>query len=393
MALNISILMAVLATGGLLIWPRLSGLKLWRAAITPLASIIGSGFLVLGPILDASYGWQAPVYMAGLCAGAWLFGAAVRRNIAHRAEHEETAGTELILEQAASWVLSVAYVISVAYYLNLFGAFGVRLTPFDGAFNARLLTTAAFAVILVVGWTRGFGALERMEQVSVGLKLAIIAGLLLGLAVFFAKTVSGDALIVKPPVLSGWPAITLAFGLVVTVQGFETSRYLGRTYDAQTRIRSMRLAQIVATVIYMIYILLLTFTIDTGDTELTETTIISMMEVVAPILPLLLVAAALSAQFSAAVADTGGAGGLVSELTGGRLTPRQAYVVLVTLGLLLTWTSNIFEIISYASRGFALYYALQSAIACVASSGARRGAFAALTVLGVAITLFGVPVE
>ena len=93
------------------------------------------------------------------------------------------------------------------------------------------------------------------------------------------------------------------------------------------------------------------------------------------------------------MADTGGAGGLVSELTGGRLTPRQAYVVLVTLGLLLTWTSNIFEIISYASRGFALYYALQSAIACVASSGARRGAFAALTVLGVAITLFGVPVE
>lgn len=393
MALNISILMAVLVTGGLLVWPRLSGLNLWRAAITPLASIIGSGFLVLGPILDASYGWQAPLYMAALCAGAWFFGAAVRHNIARRAERETAAGTELMLEQAASWVLSLAYVISVAYYLNLFGAFGVRLTPFDGPLNARLLTTAAFLVILVVGWTRGFGALERMEQVSVGLKLAIIAGLLLGLAVFFAETVSEDALIVKAPVLSGWPAITLAFGLVVTVQGFETSRYLGRTYDAQTRIRSMRLAQIIATVIYMIYILLLTFTIDTGGAELTETSIIAMMEVVAPILPLLLVAAALSAQFSAAVADTGGAGGLVSELTGGRLTPRQAYVVLVTLGLLLTWTSDIFEIISYASRGFALYYALQSAIACVGSTGPRRGAFAALTALGVAITLFGVPVE
>jgi hypothetical protein len=34
----------------------------------------------------------------------------------------------------------------------------------------------------------------------------------------------------------GISIVTLAFGLIVTVQGFETSRYLGSTYDAATRI-------------------------------------------------------------------------------------------------------------------------------------------------------------
>lgn len=394
MLLNLSILLAVLATGGLLLWPGLANQTLWRAAITPLASIIGSGFLVLGPILEASYGWLGPAVMAALCLGAWGFGAAIRSNIANRAAREAQPTAEAALETAASWVLAFAYVISVAYYLNLFGAFGVRLTPFDSNQNARLLTTGAYALILGIGWTRGFGALERLEQVSVGLKLAIIAGLLLGLAVSFWGAIQTDTLIVKPPTTTGWPAVALAFGLIVTVQGFETSRYLGRTYDARTRIRSMRLAQLVATAIYMTYIVLLTYSVDTAGQTLTETSIISMMDAVAPVLPVLLVAAALSAQLSAAVADTGGTGGLVNELTGGRLTPRQSYALLAAFGLTLTWTSDVFEIISYASRGFALYYALQAAIAFAAArSRIARTGFAALSLLGVAIALFGVPVE
>jgi hypothetical protein len=42
--------------GAVLIWPRVANSIVWRATITPLASIIGSGFLVLGPILGVSYG-------------------------------------------------------------------------------------------------------------------------------------------------------------------------------------------------------------------------------------------------------------------------------------------------------------------------------------------------
>ncbi|SIR30713.1 hypothetical protein SAMN05421641_1393 [Paracoccus thiocyanatus] len=123
------ILLVIVAVAGVLIHPRLSGSRLWLATITPLASIMGSGFLILGPILEDLYGYLAPGVMLALCAGAYLFGAAIRANMV---TIERASGyrprVERRLETLASWSLAFAYVISVAYYLNLFGAYlGVEL--------------------------------------------------------------------------------------------------------------------------------------------------------------------------------------------------------------------------------------------------------------------------
>jgi hypothetical protein len=383
----------------LLLSPRFSKSDIWRATVTPLASIIGSGFLVLAPILVSAYGRNAPLIMAGLCLGAYLFGAAIRFNIFWRnvPEPVEDVAVER-LEIAASWALVFAFMISVGYYLNLFGAFGVNLTPFNSPVNAKLLTSAIYILILIVGWTRGFKALEKMEYAAVTLKLAIIIGLLVGLTYYFYQQASSSNLFYHTPELSGWPALTLAFGLIITVQGFETSRYLGQDYDAVTRIKSMRLAQTVCAVIYMIYIGLFAYAFDRSQFQLTETAIIDMMGLITPILPLLLVAAALAAQFSAAIADTSGSGGLVQELTRGRMTARYGYVLLVVVGLFLTWEADVFHIISYASRAFALYYTLQSAIAArrafVIQSGLRSIiGFSLLAILGAMIVFFGNAVE
>ncbi len=398
MLLDGAILAAVVLTG-MAMWSRPAmKSRAWHAMITPLASIIGSGFLVLGPILDHSFGMYAPVVMAGLCLVAYAFGAAIRFNIATLADaaHPRPASEER-LERLASALLGFAYMISVVYYLNLFGAFGLSLTPADSPQNARLLTTAVFVLILYFGWTRGFRMLESMEYVSVSLKLAIIGGLLVGMAAYFWGRLSEGALIFLPPRETGWQAITLAFGLIVTVQGFETARYLGEEYDARIRIRSMHWAQWLSSAIYMVYILLLAYVFTPQEMKLSETAIIDMMQIVAPILPLLLVAAALAAQFSAAVADTSGSGGLIAELSGGRLSPREGYALLTAVGLALTWSANVFEIISYASRAFAAYYAVQALIAALTAR--RRGrrwhfaAYLALAALGLAITLLGQPVE
>lgn len=399
--LNGLILGVVAATAALLIWPRLANAPTWRATITPLASIIGSGFLVLGPILNASFGGFAPLAMVGLCLMAYLFGAAIRFNIA---AIEAQKGSTLpyarlipFLETTSAVVLAFAYFVSVAYYLNLFGAFGVSLTAANDPYHANLLTTAVLLLILFTGWTRGFAALERMEQISVGLKLAIIAGLIVGLAVYFAQSAQAGALHSDPPQVTGWQAITLMAGLIVTVQGFETSRYIGASYDAPTRMRAMRLAQWISTGIYGLYIVLLSYAFDTAAVPLSETAIIDLMQVVAPILPLLLIVAALSAQFSAAIADTSGSGGLIAELSHGRISEKLAYVLLTALGVLLTWQANIFEIISYASRAFAAYYALQSGIAALyalrVDQRGKAAGYAGLAVLGGGITLFGAPVE
>ena len=115
-------------------------------------------------------------------------------------------------------------------------------------------------------------------------------------------------------------------------------------------------------------------------------------------LPLLLVAAALAAQFSAAIADTSGSGGLIEELTRGRIKARTGYAILVSIGLLMTWSVNIFQIIAYASRAFALYYTLQSVIAArraflVPGNRLRGFGFILLAILGLMIVLFGNDVE
>lgn len=393
--LNFLILLVCVFAAGILLYPPLARATLWRAAITPLASIIGSGFLVLGPILSVSFGGWAPLVMAGLCGVAYLFGGAIRFNIAYL-DRAQGDGSPQPLETAASWALALAYVISVAYYLNLLGSFAAILIPQGSDVLAKIITTGVFLVILTVGWARGFSALERLEQVSVGLKLSIIAGLLFGLAWYFAEQSIVGTLIIRPAQVGILEGVLLAFGLLVTVQGFETSRYLGAEYDAPTRMRSMRVAQGVSTFIYMIYIALLCYAFVPDADALSETAIIDMMGVVAPILPVLLIIAALSAQFSAAVADTNGSGGLLAELTRGRLSTRASYGVLVGCGLVLTWAFSVFEIIGYASRAFAMYYALQAFIAARRALPEARGKavlFAILAVLGLLIAVFGTAVE
>lgn len=202
------ILVTAVLAGALLLHPRLARQRLWQATVTPLASIIGSGFLVIGPIMSHGFGYLAPLAMAGLCALAYGFGGAIRANIAYLANGDwPPASAEARLERAASWTLAFAYVISVAYYLNLFGAFAVRMTGLDSRWHARVVTTMMLIVLLVLGWLRGFDALERLEQITVSFKLAVIASLLAGLAWFFAAQAIQSQLVWPQPREHGWTAL------------------------------------------------------------------------------------------------------------------------------------------------------------------------------------------
>lgn len=401
MLFDLIIAIATIGVAFVLSMRRVSRSTTWRAVVTPLASIIGSGFLLLGPVLNLGYGGYAPLVMLALCLVAYMYGAVIRANIAAGEEgiingtHGKLARN---VETLSSWALAFAYIVSVTYYLNLLGAFSLSLTPFNSALDAKLMTSAVFVIIVFVGWSRGFRSLERLEYVSVGLKLAIIAGLLVGLIAHFGEQAAKDQLIFNAQNITGWSAITMAFGLLITVQGFETSRYLGSSYDAQTRIRSMRLAQWLSTLIYLVYILLISYVFAPDQMSSSETGIIDMMEIVAPILPFMLVAAAMASQFSAAIADTSGSGGLFTELSRNRISEPQAYLALGIIGIALTWVADIFAIVNYASRCFAIYYGLQAVLAAIIAK--RRGDgwhqvgfFALLATLGAAIAIFGQAVE
>ncbi len=245
---NSVLVIAATAIAALVLFhPRLVNSIDYRACVTPLASIIGSGFLVLGPILKTSFGVYAILVMAGLCLVAYALGGVIRFNIARYAElksrDQSPTLLTLRLERAASVALMLAYVVSITYYLNLFGAFAVSLTPVDDPFYGRIVTSIVLGFVAIFGWARGFKALERIEEGTVGIKLTVIAGLVIGLIAYAVATVSGAGFDYSRPDSLGWESVAIALGLVITAQGFETSRYLGNEFDPQTRIHTMRFAQ------------------------------------------------------------------------------------------------------------------------------------------------------
>lgn len=384
--------------------PRLLGKDAWRATVTPLASIIGSGFLVAAPILGQVAGRFAIFAMLGLCAIAWLFGSAIRHNIRVAEPLIDPDGSPLWLERmdkASDLSLAFAYFISVAYYLNLFAAFALRNFGITDLASVQWLSVGVIAIIGLIGTFRGLRWLENIELPAVGVKLALIAGLLLALAwAGLGRMAQGDFMPPPLPHATGMREVGILLGLVILVQGFETSRYLGHAYGRDLRIRTMRRAQIIATIIYALFIGLMTpylAVVDNGPVE--ETAIIDMLRplgwAVAPVVTL----TALASQLSAAVADMNGAGGLVRSATSDRISVKWGYAATALVAIGITLTADLFEIIVHASKAFVLYYGLQSATAAILcftrerSDPLRGVAYASGVLIAIAVILLGIPAE
>ena len=95
--------------------------RVLRATVPPLASIFGSGFLIVVPVLERTLGALSVVGIAGVCGFAWLIGTAIRHNMAVERLLEEGRVNRLSdwFERGSDLVIAVAYVISVALYLRI----------------------------------------------------------------------------------------------------------------------------------------------------------------------------------------------------------------------------------------------------------------------------------
>ena len=399
-AFDIILILIAAGFAALSMLPEIRENQWWNATVTPLASIIGSGFLVIAPLLAAVVGSYALAAMLGIVLLAYSVGHAIRYNIQHAEplEGSPKAPRGLKLSTRLSGAsLSVAYVISVAFYIRLLASFALSLTPINNAFYEDLLATAILLSIAAIGYARGLRGLEVVETISVSIKLSIIIALLAGLFWHNLGTGIWTAELV-PDDVDTWTRLRMVGGMLLVVQGFETSRYLGKTYPADMRRKTMNYAQISSGIIYLAFVALVVpvlVHLPTGKPD--ETAIINITSYVAPVLPYLLVLAALMSQLSAGIADTVGAGGLVVEESGGRIIERHAYPVLVAFSIALIWAFDIFQVISIASRTFAFYYMMQAIItALVARQNKHHGqmAFAlALAALLALIVVFALPAE
>lgn len=403
LAIDVLIPVAALVFLTVLLLPGIRNNSFWQASITPLASIIGSGFLIAAPLLGMSVGAATPWAMLLIVIFAYWIGGAIRFNIRH-AEPREADGTasgiHKTLEQVSNLGLLGAYVISVAFYLRLMSAFILRGFDCFTETNANALTTAVLLFIGITGWRRGLKALEQLEEFSVSVKLAIIGGFFLGLALHDGSTGLWNN-IPDPQARPALETLRMLAGMLLVVQGFETSRYLGNGYSPAMRVRSMRFAQLLSGVIYVGFAFLILPLIQFIPPDQTnETGIIDLSRHVSVVLPVMLIFAAAMSQFSAAVADTLGGGGLIYEESRTRVSAGWGYLVITGFAIALVWSTSIYEIIAYASRAFALYYFAQTLLAFHLAMAQPRGwqkrarlsGFGVMAVLLAWVMLYAIPV-
>jgi len=351
-------LLIVATTLTLLLLPRIRDSDRWRATVTPLASIIGSGFLVVAPLLANTVGSAAAIAMFGIVLLSLWIGSSIGYNI-KLGEQNEAPGL-LRLERASEFALAIAYVISIAFYVRLLASFVLRLTEFESEAASNGLATVVLLTIGFYGARRGLHGLERLEEYSVSIKLAIIAALLFWLVQH--NSVNGLSLdAITPTEHSYWDQVRVLAGMILVVQGFETSKYLGNAYSPALRRSSMVAAQLLAGVIYVVFVaMVLPVMGQVGSNGTSESALIDVVAIVSPFLPLLLIVAAAMSQLSAAVADTLGAGGIVGGGDSSKVSVRLAYPAITGAAIVLTWVSNIFELVAIASRAFAVFYFLQA---------------------------------
>ncbi len=366
------------------------------ASVTPLASIFGSGFLIIIPVLEGTLGALSIIGVSAVCALAWVVGTSVRHIVA-RVEPLLISG-ELDpltrrLDRIGDAVIVVAYVISVALYLRIMAIYIVGYLGDGGDFAERTLASVAVALIVFVGVTRGFGGLDLMERVALGAVLVLTTLLGGALAITDADAALSGGLELPPVPDRGIGEVLLVLGgIVITVQGFETVRYLASEFDAQTRIWASRFSQLIATSIYVGFVIVATPLMGLGTEAGADEDLLQITERVAPFLLIPLVLSAVLSQFSAATADTVAAVGNLRGLFTRSMSGRTPYLLSGIAAIILCWTVDTLVIIAIASRAFAAYYCLQALIAMRTSEGpARRVGYGALAAVMAAITLLAQP--
>jgi len=367
-----------------------------NATSTPLASIFGSGFLVITPILAGAVGIYSVFAMAGVCAFAYAVGSVIRYNIVHTEPILAAKPSEATLsfERSSDLALVLAYVISVCLYLHILSSFVLGSFHLDTELNENLLTTSIIILIMVIGLTKGLDELEVLEKWALYITLIIIVVLVIGFANYgwtSWQSASGITLFKATP-HTPWEMLTIVAGTLIVVQGFETPRYLGGEFKANVRVSASRWSQIISTFVYIVFIVVVMPLVHTLNGQYNDNSLIKLAGVASGLLIIPLVIAAAFSQFSAAVADTVAATGNMEEVTHHHLKAKFGTILVGGGAISLAWSANTLEIVAIASRAFAFYYMLQCLVAITVSKSLvqRIGMLALVVVLGF-ITIFAVP--
>lgn len=378
---------------------RLQTSEVYKAFSVPFASIMDIGFLAVIPLIVMVMGLDAAIFVLGVVIVAYLMGAVIRYNIAHRERGRDGQPLDRLIP-ISSYVLAGAYAINIAYYLQLLGVLAMALFDSENQLAISLLATVVLATIGIVGFTAGLAKLNALGERIIPINLAVIGGFLFGLLAFnIGELLSGDWALPDLAGKTDSTSIRKVLGTLVIVQGFEVSLYLGTRFPQRLRTRTMRYAQIISGAIFFLTFALLTVLFDTPTDVSGVGAVIDISRAVSGLLPFLLVFGAIGSQLAASVSNVAGGGTLLVETVGKRLNGRVSYQFIVVPAIALTWLTDINQVIALASRAFAAYYAIECVIAIRASlkqpvdrfRSVQMAGIGAMAVFMVGIAIFSIP--
>jgi hypothetical protein len=392
---------ALVVLGGLawmLYRPRVQQSKKYQAMVVPLSNIMDVGFIIMAPAIVLLAGYGAPLVMLGICLLAIATGFAIAYNIRHYEPIEGTDDRINIIGHTARWALTAASVINIAYYtLVLVTLF---LWPLDlySERNLAIVGTVLLGGLIIVGFAGGMDRLNSLANKTTAFNLSAVIAIVVAFGVYnIQEALGGRELFPPVDTVVDAEAFRQIIGLFAIVQGFEAARYIGGRFAGELRITTMRIAQIVSSVVFVALVAFVIILFVQVQTDFSAQSIFIVADEVGDAMPWLILLAALGSQTSAIIGATMSRSDmLVSNRVLGHEVPRKTtFLILIVPAIALFLLADVPQAVALASRVFAAYFVLQATIAWIlARRNSNWGAVAGFTVVGAmmaTITVFGLP--
>ena len=181
-------------------------------------------------------------------------------------------------------------------------------------------------------------------------------------------------------------------GLFAIVQGFEAARYIGVRFGAEERIRTMRAAQGISTIVFVVFILALLSVLLPATGEADNTAIFLASDQGGDLMPWLLLLAALGSQTSAIISATSSRSDM---LVNRKIDQKFTFPIILVPAIALVLLVDVNVAVNLASRVFAAYFIIQALLAGLLASRKKKwAALAGFVAIGLAmadVLVFGLP--
>jgi hypothetical protein len=386
--------LTILVLAYVLYRPRIQQSKEYQATVVPLANIMDVGFILFSPAIVLLVGFRAPFFMLGICVVAIAAGLAIAYNIRHYEPVAGQGGRPDRLELISQWSLLGASMVNIAYYTMVLMALVQLPFEWDSVDGRTVMGVTLLAVLVVVGMRGGMDFLNQLGNRTTAFNIAAVIGIVVAFIVANIQEMLGGRWDLGPSPELGSVELRKMIGLFAIVQGFEASRYIGVRFAAERRVSTMRIAQIVSTVVFVIFIvtLLLAFLPTPPGVPQDGRAIFAVSGLVGGLLPWLLLLAALGSQASAIIGATSSRSDM---LVNNKVARTTTFPIILVPAILLVVFVDVNVAVNLASRVFAAFFTIQASLAAVLASRTQNwpavAGFAGVGLMMLTILIFGLP--